>query len=104
MIFNTRKIIKKTLGDLVLHIKPLDAMQQAEVLDLLTDCETTKRVVEVAEIAIGYAIDKVEGLFDEDGKPIETLANCRGLSVETLKQIIDEIIIAGNLEESYSKK
>lgn len=113
MIFNTRKIIKKMVDDLVLHIKPLNAIQQAEVLDLVQAISTTKSVVDVAHVAMDYAIESVEGLFNEDGHEVKVPRNeagelsrdfVNGLSVATLHQVIREIVSAGNLEEHYSKK
>ncbi len=113
MIFNTRKIIKKTVDDLVLHIKPLNAIQQAEVLDLLQAITTTKSIVDISHVAMDYALDAVEGLFNEDGQEVKVPRNeagelskdfANGLSVTILQKIIHEIVNAGNLEEHYTKK
>ena len=113
MIFNTRKIIKKTVDDLVLHIKPLNAIQQAEVLDLLQGMTTTRSIIDIAHVAMDYAIDAVEGLFDEDGQEVKIPRNeagelskdfTHGLSVTVLQKVVHEIVNAGNLEEHYAKK
>jgi hypothetical protein len=105
MIFNTRKVIEVKLNDLTLHIRPLDAMQQAEVLDMLVDCVDTKSVIKASQVAIGYAIDKIEGLFDEDGKAVDIKeSGILGIPVDVLKLIVDEIVQAGRLEERYAKK
>jgi len=113
MIFNTRKIIKKTVEDLVLHIKPLNAIQQAEVLDLLQGLTKNSHIVDIAHVAMDYAIDAVEGLFDEDGQSVKVPRNeagelCKdfanGLSIATLHEVVKAIVNAGNLEEHYAKK
>jgi uncharacterized protein (UPF0128 family) len=113
MIFNTRKIIKKTVDDLVLHIKPLNAIQQAEVLDLLQDMTSNSKIVNIAHIAMDYAVDAVEGLFNEDGQEVKVPRNevgelsrdfVNGLNIATLHKVVQEIAHAGNLEEHYAKK
>lgn len=105
MIFNTRKLVKVALEDLTLHIKPLDAMQQAEVLDLVADAKDHKATIKVAELAIGYAIEKIEGLTDEDGNEIDIkVSGCLGLPFGVLQEVLSAVINAGRLEEKHAKK
>lgn len=112
MIFNTRKLITKQVDGIEISIRPLNAMQQAEVLDLLNTITDTKSVVKIAHIAMDYALDGIAGLVDEDGKEVAPKRNdgaldesfTYGLPVLTLQKIITEIVNAGNLEEHYAKK
>ena len=112
MIFNTRKIVTRAVDGIDIAIKPLNAMQQAEVLDLLNCITDTKSIVKVAHCAMDYGLEAVAGLIDEDGNQVAVRridgaldeSFTFGLPVLTLQKIITEIVNAGNLEEHYAKK
>ena len=64
-------------------------------------------MVGVAKVAMGYSIQRIEGLKDEDGNDVQYVDSdefVNGLSIGVLQQIVHEIVKAGNLEERYAKK
>lgn len=114
MIWNSRQPqVREVLGA-EWTLKPLDAIQQATLLDQLAKTEGSAEIVDCAYLALDMAFVSVAGIVDEAGQPVTGPTRgldghldrewVLGLSVQALNALIASIADLGRLAEATRKK
>lgn len=112
MVFNS--IIPKdvVIDNVTFKVKPLTALQQADIMDMLSSMKTNVDLVKAGQKAIDYALIDVTGLKDAEGHYVKPTRDANGnleqsfldgLGALELRPIVRAIVDASTLREDVKK-
>lgn len=111
MRFNSMQPKEVVIDGVTFIVKVLTAIQQAEIMDRLSEMKTNADLVKAGHLAMKYSIVNIKGLKDENGDDVKPEFTNGVLSdsfidafdVASIRPIVQAILKAGNIGEDVKK-